>query len=73
VALHRAPRFPAGACEGDRRRVITALGRSSPFVAVIADDGPERRAPWIAHRDFHVDEAFGNIADRPCLEDHEGK
>ncbi len=67
LALYNPPRFSSTKCDGDLKAIIIHLGRSSPFVEVVANKGNVTQAPQITFRDFHADRNFANVEIKEAL------
>jgi hypothetical protein len=67
LALYNPPRFSTTKCDGDLKAIIIHLGRSSPFVEVVANKGNVTHGPQITFRDFHADRNFANVEIKEAL------
>jgi hypothetical protein len=67
LALHSRPNFSRATCDEDLKPSIIHLGKSSPFVEIVADQDNETFAPRIAFHDFRADPTFANVEIREAL------
>jgi len=61
LTLHTVPRFATTKCDGGLTPAVIHLGKSSPFIEIVADQGNVSHAPKITYRDFHADTSFANV------------
>lgn len=67
LVLHSPPNFSRATCDEDLTPAIIHLGKSSPFVEIVADQDNETSAPGIAFHDFRADPTFANVEIKEAL------
>jgi hypothetical protein len=61
LALHTTPRFANTTCDGSLKPFIIHLGKSSPFIEIVPDQGNVTHVPKVTYHDFHADNSFANV------------